>query len=99
MISLSGITNLCYTVIMDINHHIWRVWIQHLHRWGLQDWVASVLETAGSLTIVGAQLIYIFQPVMAPVVPKTHLDTLAEMLEDKSQVTDFITCLREGATW
>ena len=81
---------------MDENHHIWRVWTQRLHQWGMQDWVASLLESAGALTLVGAQLIYVFQPVMAPVIKNTHLDALAEMLEDNAQLEDFVAFLRGG---
>ena len=49
---------------MDANHHIWRVWANQLHMWGVNDLVATLLEALGPLTILGAQLVYIGQPLL-----------------------------------
>lgn len=80
---------------MDTNHHIWRVWTNNLHRWGLNNLVASFLEAAGPLTLIGAQLVYLGQPVLDSLVPARHLQVLADVLEDDDQRQDFVTYLRE----
>lgn len=80
---------------MDTNHHIWRVWTNNLHRWGLNDLVASFLEAAGPLTLIGAQLVYLGQPILGSLVPARHLQVLADVLEDDDQRQEFLTYLRE----
>jgi len=80
---------------MDTNHHIWRVWTISLHRWGLQNLVASFLEAAGPLALIGAQVVYVGQPILDSIVPSVHLRALAGVLEDDSQRQAFVACLRE----
>lgn len=80
---------------MDTNHHIWRVWTISLHRWGLQNLVASFLEAAGPLAMIGAQVVYVSQPILDSIVPAGHLRALAGVLEDDSQRHAFVACLRE----
>jgi hypothetical protein len=80
---------------MDTNHHIWRVWANALHRWGLQNLVASFLEAAGPLSLIGAQVIYIGQPILSGIVPAGHLDALTNVLEDDGQREEFVVYLRE----
>jgi hypothetical protein len=82
---------------MDKNHHIWRIWGTTLHRWGVEDLVASVIEAAGPLTLIGAQLIYIGQPILDGIIPDGHLSLLAEVLENDEQRTAFVNDLRGGA--
>ncbi len=81
---------------MIANRHIWRVWADSLHRWGLQDLVASLLEDTGPLTILGAQAVYISQPFLNGMLPVSHLQALADMLEDSTQAQSFAAYLREG---
>jgi hypothetical protein len=80
---------------MDTNHHIWRVWANALHRWGLENLVASFLEAAGPLTLIGAQMIYVGQPILNGIVPDGHLKALTSVLEDDGQREEFVACLRE----
>ena len=80
---------------MDKNHHIWRIWVKALHRWGVEDLVASFLEAAGPLTIIGAQLIYVGQPVLNGLIPSTHLSALTGMLEDDQQRDAFVGYIRK----
>jgi len=80
---------------MDTNHHIWRVWTISLHRWGLQNLVASFLEAVGPLALIGAQVVYVGQPILDSIVPSGHLRALAGVLEDDSQRQAFVACLRE----
>ena len=80
---------------MDTNHHIWRAWANALHRWGLQNLVASFLEGAGPLTLIGAQVVYVGQPILNGIVPDGHLNALTSVLENDGQREEFIACLRE----
>ena len=82
---------------MNSNHHIWRVWVNFLRRWGLQAFVASFLEAVGPLSILGAQLVYIGSPLLQPLVPAPHLDALAKVLEDTDEAQDFLYFLQETA--
>lgn len=82
--------------MMDTNHHIWRVWSSNLHRWGLQSLVASFLEAAGPLAMIGAQVVYVGQPILRDFIPAAQLSALAIMLEDNDQRDAFINCLRKG---
>jgi hypothetical protein len=83
---------------MDEDQHIWRSWANFLQRWGVEQWVASVLEVAGPLSLLGAQAVYLGSPLLKNVLPATQLDALARMLENKNQTQAFVTCLREAHT-
>ena len=80
---------------MTENRHIWRRWAEYLHRWGMQDVAASLLEAAGSITIIAAQVVYVTQPLLTPTVSKDSLHALASLLEDKEETQAFLTVLRE----
>lgn len=80
---------------MDINHHIWRDWANALHRWGIQNLVASFLDAAGPLTLIGAQVIYIGQPILRGILPSGHISALTSLLEDDSQRDAFVIFLLE----
>jgi hypothetical protein len=80
---------------MEAYRHIWQSWASTLHRWGMGDWVASVLEAAGPLTIIGAQAVYLSQPLFNLAVPDNHLDALASLLEDSAKTRAFASLLRE----
>jgi hypothetical protein len=80
---------------MDTNHHIWRVWVNALHRWGIQNLVASFLEEAGPFSLIGAQVIYVGQPILRGILPAQHISAMTKMLEDDSQREEFVMFLLE----
>ena len=82
---------------MQSNQHIWSLWERRLHRWGMQDLTASVLEAFGPLTILGAQAVHLSQPVLSLAIPENHLSALAGMLENKDETLAFIGLLRKAA--
>jgi hypothetical protein len=88
--------DLCYTVAMNGDQYIWRKWARILQRWGMNEWAASFLEAAGPLSILGAQLVYMSQPLLDGVFSKDHLSALTRMLEDKTRTQEFVTYLREA---
>jgi hypothetical protein len=86
---------LCYTVTMDPDQHIWRIWANRLHQWGLANWTASFLEAAGPITLIAAQALYVVQPLAYRALPEQHWQALTEMLEDTVKVRSFAALLRE----
>ena len=74
-------------------------WAQRLRRWGLHQFAAAFLEASGPLNLIGAQLVYIGQPVLSGVFPAEQLTSMAQVLEDPKQTQAFIQCLREDPLW
>lgn len=81
---------------MNADRHIWQDWARILHRWGMKEWAASFLEAVGPLSILGAQLVYLGQPLLKGALPEMQLDALARMLEDSGSTQDFVRFLREA---
>ena len=81
---------------MKMDQQIWQVWASILHRWGLKDLAASLLEAAGPLAVLGAQVVYMGQPLLERVLPLGHMGALASLLEDADQAQAFVTFLREA---
>ena len=80
---------------MNSNRNIWRDWANGLHRWGLANLVASLLEGFGPLAILGAQVVYLIKPMFNGLLPGDHLQALSDLLEDSDQAARFAVFLRE----
>jgi hypothetical protein len=80
---------------MISNHHIWQNWANALYRWGLEDIAATLLEASGPLSLLGAQALYMGQPLLRSIFPDDQLNALANLLEDNHQTQAFATFLRE----
>ena len=74
----------------------WYDWAELLHRHGLENLVAWVLEAAGPLTVLGAQALYLGGPLLRPALTDMQRDTLAGLLEDRDETLAFTAFLREG---
>ena len=83
---------------MSADHPFWEIWTKILRRWGMQALAASFLEAAGPLTTLGAQMVYLSQPMLSSFLPRSHMNALATMLENPSETVQFITYLREQST-
>lgn len=81
---------------MNADRQVWRVWAEILHRWGVQDITASLLEGLGPLTVLGAQILYFVQPLLAQTAPQEQMQELAGMLENTQETQAFILFLREA---
>jgi hypothetical protein len=81
---------------VETDRHIWQDWARNLHRWGVAAWIADLLEAAGPLATLGAQAVYLTQPLLRPALSEQHLQALAGMLEDADQRRLFVQALREG---
>ena len=74
--------------------HIWQSWVERLQQLGLHTLTATVLEGSGPLNILGAQLVYLGQPVLNGLVPNESVQALAELLEDPGDLARFLQALR-----
>jgi hypothetical protein len=83
---------------MDSDQHIWQIWARKLHQWGMEESVATLLESVGPLTFLGAQAVYLVQPMINRFVPAGYLDALVDIFEDSAKTRAFTTVLREGKT-
>jgi hypothetical protein len=83
---------------MDENQQIWKVWASTLQRWGIKNGVASLLETAGSLTVLMAQVLYLSQPLLSGAVSSHSIHAFAQVLENPIDRREFISFLREAPT-
>ncbi len=82
---------------MSADHPFWEIWAKTLRRWGMHALAASFLEAAGPLTMLGAQMIYVSQPVLRSIVPGSQIDALATMLDNPAETQQFIIFLRESS--
>jgi hypothetical protein len=83
---------------MDENQHIWSSWASTFQRWGIKDVVASLLERAGSLTVLFAQVLYLSQPLLSGAVSSRSLYAFAQVLENPIDRREFVSFLREAPT-
>jgi hypothetical protein len=77
------------------DENIFQAWAQRLRQWGLHQFAAAFLEASGPLNLVGAQIVYLTQPVLSSVLPARHLQAFAAMLEEPGNTQVFIHYLRE----
>ncbi|HUF39037.1 MAG TPA: hypothetical protein VMN57_10980 [Anaerolineales bacterium] len=75
--------------------HIWDVWARVLHKWGLSGFAGWLIETTAPLHVLGAQLVYVGQPVLGLFWSAEQTGSLAEVLERPEETEAFIRLLRE----
>jgi hypothetical protein len=78
------------------NRHIWQKWADALHRWGVKDVVATLLEATEPLNFIGAQVVYLSQPIITQILPEDHINAFADLLEDPDRTKAFTRFLRQG---
>ncbi|MBN2500486.1 MAG: hypothetical protein JXB38_06920 [Anaerolineales bacterium] len=83
-------------MMMTEEQKIWQQWAARLQNLGLDEVVATFLEVTGPLNFVGAQLVYVGQPVLRGLIPTHSLHALANILEDRQNTQDFVHYLREA---
>lgn len=75
----------------------WPGWADFLHQRGWGELVAWLLEAAGPLTVVGAQLVHLGSPLLRPALTPVQADALASLLEDPDAARSFAAFLRKGS--
>ena len=73
-------------------------WAARLRGWQMHQFTAALLETGGPLKLIGAQLVFISQPLFSGLIGGEQLNALAGMLEEPDQTRTFIHLLREEET-
>lgn len=72
----------------------WLIWAERLHHWKLKRITAAILDAFGPLNIIGAQLMYLSQPLLHTFFTSESTSELAHMLEDPEKTQLFILTLR-----
>lgn len=70
-------------------------WIQALYKLRLQHLAAAFLEALGPINLLGAQLVYLSQPILSPFISQEQSRDFARILEDPSETKQFIKALRD----
>lgn len=76
---------------MKSSREFWNRWAASLRNYQLQNIVASLLEGASPLTLLGAQVIYFSEGF----VRNDQLSALATMLEDENEARAFASYLTQ----
>jgi hypothetical protein len=71
----------------------WQQWGNTLRKYQLHDLAAWVLEAAGPLALISAQLLYMGMPLLGP-----RAGRLAHLLESDEDTRDFLRILEADAT-
>ena len=71
-------------------------WIQVLYKLRLQTFAAAFLEALGPVNLLGAQLVYLSQPILSPFISQELSQDFARILEDPSETEEFIKALRDN---
>jgi len=90
-----SVGNLCYTDSMQEPRCYWKKWARILQNMGVTDIAASVLEGAGSLRFVAAQLVHASTPFFGNSETSDQWKALAALLEDRNMSRQFISFLKE----
>ncbi len=69
-------------------------WIKTLYKLQLHHLTATFLEALGPINLLGAQLVYLTQPVLSPFISNDQSQDFARILEDPSETAMFIKALR-----
>jgi hypothetical protein len=80
---------------MDEKPAIWSEWAQTLQRWNLKGAVALLLEAAGPMNILFAQLVHLGQPIMGRPDRQASWQSLAQMLEHPETCRQFAAYLQQ----
>jgi len=72
----------------------WIEWADKLYNWRLNEITASFLEIAGPFTLLGAQVIYLGEPILTVFAAPERTQALAELLENPTEKQAFIEVLR-----
>jgi len=74
---------------------IWRMWAENLRRWRLLDFATWFFDSVSPAHLVGAQLVYLGEPLLEAFVPNGQFKALANILEKPDQARAFVLFLKE----
>lgn len=79
------------SLIMESSREFWNRWAESLRKYQMQNIVASLLEGASPLALLGAQVIYF----SGGFIRNDQLSALATMLEDENEARAFASYLNQ----
>ena len=85
---------MCYTDTMQADRTYWPAWVRFLHRWGLGEPFAALLESTGPLKLLFAQLVYLGQPLLTSGSTQKW-QAFAGLLENEAESRSFAAFIRE----
>jgi len=74
---------------------IWQKWAFILDSWGMREPFTWILEAAGPVLLIGAQLVYLTEPFLGIFISKDHLREFGNVLETNDRTQAFCAFLRE----
>lgn len=80
---------------MQRDPQILHLWAKKIRKIGMHEFAAAFLEAGAPLGVLGAQILYLGQPLLRSAMPDEHLLALAQMLEEPTSVRRFAAYLRE----
>lgn len=83
---------------MQKDRSFWLDWAHFLQQWGLTELAAALLESAGPLNVILAQLVYAGRPLLGQVVPDERINALAGLFEDQEESRSFAAFIREESS-
>lgn len=90
-----SVGNVCYTESMRDPRSYWSRWAEKLEVLGVSDLAAALLDGAGSLRLLAAQLVHAGTPFIGSSAAADQWQALASLLEDKIAAQQFVSFLRE----
>lgn len=81
---------------MNAEGDLWCKWAAFLQRWGLEQITASLLEAGAALAVIGAQMIYLSEPLFRSTPWQGQLLALEKLFDDPKNLHHFIHLLREA---
>jgi hypothetical protein len=81
--------------IPKVNPAYWSTWARFLQQKGLAGVAAGLIEALSPFAFVGAQAIYLGQPLFGNPDSDDSLHAIAELLENRTELQDFAALLRE----
>ena len=80
---------------IDPSRSSWSSWAGFLRRHGLENLAIFLLESAGPLSVLGAQALYLGSPFLRPALSDSQQEALASLLEDPAEARAFANFLRK----
>lgn len=79
---------------MQADRTYWPAWDRILHRWGMAEPFAGLIESTGPLKLLFAQLVYLGQPLFSSGNTQKW-QAFASLLEDEAESRSFAAFIRK----
>jgi len=83
---------------MQKDRSFWPEWSRFLQQSGLTEMVAALLDAAGPLSVLVAQMVYATRPFLGQIVSADRLQALTDLFEDQEESRSFAAFIREESS-